>query len=154
MESDEGKQATVGELRRRLTAAGLKPAEIDLLLSLYAKHFFEADEMLLLFRWSQEALDEMTPLAVEPETAKVQRSALVLVRKADPRLRDDVQKLVLELGDRSYLKREQAEKRLSELGRIALPALKDALKNTDFEVVMRAERILLGQKEQLGNEGQ
>ena len=67
-----------------------------------------------------------------------------------PQNRNDVQGLVAELGDASYSKREQAEKRLKDLGRLAIPSLKEALKNKDLEVVMRAERLLLGQKEQLG----
>jgi len=57
-----------------------------------------------------------------------------------------------ELGDASYAKREQAEKRLKDLGRLAIPNLKEALKNKDTEVVMRAERLLLIQKEPLGAE--
>jgi hypothetical protein len=151
-DSDEFKEKTSGELRKRLATAGLKEAEIELLHSLYAKHFFESDEIQLVFRMPQEGIDEMTPLTVEPENTKVKRVALVVARKVDPRLRDDVQKLVAELGDPSYAKREQAEKRLKDLGRLAIPNLKEALKNKDTEVVMRAERLLLIQKEPLGAE--
>jgi hypothetical protein len=153
-DNEEFQQQTVGEMRRRLAAGGLKENEINLLLSLYAKHFFESDEIQLVFRLSQEAIDELTPLTVEPENAKVKRVALVVARNVDPRLREDVQKLVAELGDSSYAKREKAEKRLKDLGRLAIPSLKEALKNKDTEVVMRAERLLLGQKEQLGPESQ
>jgi hypothetical protein len=151
-DSEEFKEKTSGELRKRLKAAGLKDAETELLLSLYAGHFFESEEIQLVFRLPQEAIDEATPLTVEPETAKVKRVALVVARKVDPRLREDVQKLVLELGDTSYSKRDKAEKRLKDLGRLAIPNLKEALKNTDKEVVMRAERLLLIQKEPLGPE--
>jgi hypothetical protein len=151
-DSEEFQQKTSGELKRRLAAAGMTSGEIDLLHAIYAKHFFETDEMHLIFRFSNEAIDEITPLAVEPDTAKVKRVALVVAQKVDPRLRDDVQKLISELGDASYTLRENAEKRLKELGRLAIPNLKEALKNKDLEVVMRAERLLLGQKEQLGAE--
>ena len=126
--------------------------EVELLHSLYAKHFFESNEVQLLLRLSSEALEEITPLAVEPETAKVKRVALMVGRKVDPRLREDVQKLIANLGDASYAQRENAEKRLKDLGRLAIPNLKEALKNKDLEVVMRAERLLLGHKEQLGTE--
>jgi hypothetical protein len=153
-DSDEFKEQTSGELRKRLAAAGLKEAEINLLHSLYAKHFFESDEMQLVYRVPQEGIDEMTPLTVEPENMKVKRVALVIARKVDPRLREDVTKLVAELGDASYARREKAEKRLKDLGRQAIPSLKEALKNKDPEVVMRAERLLLIQKEQLGPEAQ
>ncbi len=151
-DGEDFKQQTSGELRRRLAAGGLKEGEIKLLLSLYAKHMFESDEIQLIFRLPQEAIDELTPLTVEPENTKVKRVALIVARNVDPRLREDVQKLVLELGDASYAKREQAEKRLKNLGRLAIPSLKEALKSNDIEVVMRAERLLLGQKEPLGAE--
>jgi hypothetical protein len=152
VDSDEFKEKTSGELQKRLATAGLKEAEVNLLHSLYAKHLFESDSIQLVFRMPQEAIDEMTPLTVEPENMKVKRVALVIARNVDPLLRDDVQKLVADLGDASYAKREHAEKRLKALGRLAIPNLKEALKNKDTEVVMRAERLLLGQKEPLGAE--
>lgn len=151
-DSDEFQKLTTGELRRRLEAAGMTEGEINLLHSLYAKHFFEADGIQLVFRLSKEALEELTPLAVEPESAKVKRVALVVARKVDPSLREDVQKLITNLGDSSYEQREKAEKRLKELGRLAIPNLKEALKNKDLEVVMRAERLLMINKEPLGAE--
>ncbi len=151
-DSEEFQQKTSGELKRRLTAAGMTEGEVELLHSLYAKHFFDSNEVQLVLRLSSEALDEITPLAVEPETAKVKRVALMVGRKVDPRLREDVQKLIANLGDASYAQRENAEKRLKDLGRLAIPNLKEALKNKDLEVVMRAERLLLGHKEQLGTE--
>lgn len=151
-DSDEFQQKTTGELRKRLSTTGLKPAEIDLIISMYAPFFFSTDEIHMVYRLSQEGIDELTPLTVEPETAKVKRVALVMAKKVDPRLREDVQKLILELADTSYKKREQAEKRLIELGTLATANLKEALKTKDLEVVMRAERILLNQKEQLGTD--
>ena len=151
-DSEEFQQKSSGELRRRLVAAGMTEGEVNLLHSLYAKHFFEADGIQLVFRFSKEALDELTPLSVEPENSKVKRIALVVARKVDPRLREDVQKLIADLGDASYDQREKAEKRLKELGQLAIPNLKEALKNKDLEVVMRAERLLLGHKEPLGSE--
>ena len=151
-DSDEFKEKTSGELRKRLAAAGLKEGEIELLHSLYAKHFFESDEIQVVYRLPQEAIDEMTPLTVEPENTRVKRVALVIARNVDPALREDVKKLLAELGDPSYAKRERAEKRLKALGHLAIPSLKEALKDKDLEVVMRAERLLLLQKEQLGAE--
>jgi len=152
IDSDEFKQKTDVELRRRLGTTGLNAKEIDLMMSLYAKHFFATDDIQVVYRMSQAGIDELTPLTIEPDTAKVKRVAMVIAKKVDPRLRDDVQKLVGELADVSYAKREQAEKRLRELGNLAIPSLKEAMKSKDLEVVMRAERILLGHKEQLGND--
>lgn len=148
-ESDEYREKTSGEWRKRLTAAGISAAEIDLLLSLHAGQMFESDAPQIVFRLSPEALEEMAPLSVEPETAKIKRVALVVVRNIDPKLRETIDKLIAELGDNVFSTRERAESRLRELGRLAIPKLKEALKNTDPEIVTRAERLLLAQKEQL-----
>lgn len=141
--SSELKDATVGELRRRLSAAGPNDKELDLLLSQYARHLFESDEMLLFFRWPQAAIDETLPLTIEPDTAKVRRVALIIARKIDPELRTSASRLIAELGSASYKEREAAEKRLTELGRQAIPVLTEAVKHKDPEIASRAERILL-----------
>lgn len=150
LDSDEYRQKTRDELQRRLLAAGLNDGEVNLMFSLYEKHFFESDNIQLLFRLSKEDLEEITPLSVEPDNTRIKRVALVIAQRVDPRLREDVKQLITDLGHASYDSREKAEKRLKDLGRLAIPSLKEALKNTDQEVVMRAERLLLGLKEQLG----
>jgi hypothetical protein len=151
-DSDEYQQRTAGELRKRVIAAGLSEAEADLLLSLHAPQLFGSEDMQVIVRLSPQALDELAPLVIEPDTAKIKRVALVVGRRVDPRLRADVEKLVQQLGDAAYPVREDAETQLRKLGRLAIPKLKDALKNTDLEVVLRAERLLLEQNEQLGTE--
>ena len=150
LDSEDFKKKTDAELRQRLSKTGLTEAEINLMLSLYSQYFFATDEIQVLYRISQEGIEEMTPLAVEPDTTKIKRVAMVIARKVDPRLREDVQKLVTELGDASYTVREKAESRLKELGNLASSNLKEAMKSKDLEVVMRAERLLLKLKEQLG----
>ena len=150
VDSEDFKKKTDAELRQRLSKTGLTEAEINLMLSLYSQYFFATDEIQVLYRISQEGIEEMTPLAVEPDTTKIKRVAMVIARKVDPRLREDVQKLVTELGDASYAVREKAESRLKELGNLASSNLKEAMKSKDLEVVMRAERLLLKLKEQLG----
>jgi hypothetical protein len=136
-------------LKKRLAAAGLKDSEIELILSLYGKAFFQASETVLLFRLPQGTIDELLPLDIDPDTAKIARVALVLCFKVDPLIRDQVQKLVDQLGDNAYTKREEAELKLRDLGRMAIPALKEAVKSSDPERVMRAERLLLRQNEKL-----
>lgn len=149
-DSEDFKKKTDGELRQRLSKTGLSEAEINLMLSLYAQYFFASDEIQVLYRVSPEGIDEMTPLSVEPDTTKIKRVAMVIARKVDPRLREDVQKLITELGDTNFPVREKAEARLKELGNLASSNLKEAVKSKDLEVVMRAERLLLKLKEQLG----
>ena len=145
----EYRAATSETLQKKLQAAGLTAAEVELLLSLYAPHFFQTDEMVLLFRWPQSMLDESMPLNVEPDTARVKRVGLMLARKVDPKLRADMAELIKDLGNADYARREQAEEKLLKLGRLAVPELKKALKDMDPEVMTRAERLLLEQKEQL-----
>jgi hypothetical protein len=50
--------------------------------------------------------------------------------------------LITQLGDEAFDKREDATNQLIKIGAEAVPALKAALKNTDLEVVRRAEAIL------------
>src|SRR5206468_919364 len=46
------------------------------------------------------------------------------------------------LGARSYQARNRAEQDLIRAGRLALPVLKQAVKDTDIEIVRRAERCI------------
>lgn len=56
--------------------------------------------------------------------------------------RDKIQALIKQLGDESFEVREKASADLIRLGAVAIPYLKEALKDTDLEVVRRAERCL------------
>ena len=71
------------------------------------------------------------------------------MRNADPQLQGGLKDFVARLGDDNYEEREKAEKGLQESGRLAVPLLKEALKNDDPEVVIRAERLLLAQNESI-----
>ncbi|HJT34847.1 MAG TPA: hypothetical protein VJ783_22660 [Pirellulales bacterium] len=149
-DSDELKEA--GEsLAASLRQVGLTEKETELLLGRGLSNLFETKEMLVLFRLPPDAIEERLPLVAYPAPRKTVRTALVLVRNLDPKIKDEVQKLIADLGDEKYSVREAAEKRLLELGRLAVPALKEAAKpaNKDLEVVFRAERILLAQNEKL-----
>ena len=56
-------------------------------------------------------------------------------------------RLIAQLGDPKYKARETAQKRLAEIGPLAFPALNKALNNSDPEIGLRAERILLNQNQ-------
>jgi hypothetical protein len=58
---------------------------------------------------------------------------------ADPKL---IARLIEELGDRRYAKREAAERALRQIGVPALDALREAARNKDAEVRRRATRLL------------
>ena len=56
---------------------------------------------------------------------------------------DDVKKLILQLGDDQYAKREAASVELKAIGKPALPALKQAIeRNEDPEIVSRAQALV------------
>jgi len=57
---------------------------------------------------------------------------------------EEIQKLVKELGHDNFHVREAATNRLAEIGRPAVPALREALRSSDAEVRQRAQRILEG----------
>src|SRR5947209_5868174 len=56
--------------------------------------------------------------------------------------RGRIKDLIQKLGDDSFDEREKATERLSALGSVAIPFLKEATKNPDLEVVRRAEHCL------------
>lgn len=55
---------------------------------------------------------------------------------------EDALALVKQLGSEDYAVREEAQKKLIEMGEKALPALEEALKSEDLEVRLRAGRAL------------
>jgi hypothetical protein len=136
-------------LKGGLLKAGLTEKEAELLLARGEGSIFDTKEMIVVYRLPPDAIEERLPLVCYPSPRKTVRAAVVLVRNLDPKLTDEVGRLVGELGNDKYPMREAAEKRLLELGRLAVPALKVALKSSDLEVAFRAERILLAQNEKL-----
>ncbi len=138
---------TTGALGERMAKAGLKPAEIALFLDNYQWLFFEGDAVVVACRLDPPTIDEKIPLSIFPEPARTVRVAMVLMRNADPLLGSEVDRLIAQLGDPSYRTREAAQQRLTELGPLAFAALNQALNQSDQEVVIRCERILLNQNQ-------
>ena len=136
-------------LTERLEKTGLDRAEIDLLLSLYGPTIFAADSLTVAWRVPAGPVDDVTPLAIEPEPAKTVRVVLVVARNLDPEIEESLQTLVDQLGSPQYKEREAAESRLVELGSLAYPVLKKALNHKDPEIAFRAERMLLGQQQSI-----
>jgi hypothetical protein len=139
-------KAAFGESLRR---TGLTDKEIELLVSAASPTLFESKEMAVVFRLPPDAIEERLPLVTYPAPIKTVRVALVFVKNIDPNIEKEVQTLVAQLGAAKYAEREAAEKRLAELRRLAIPALRTALKSKDLEVVFRAERILMAQDEKI-----
>ena len=129
--------------RARLEATGLAADEVALLAQLYEAPLFETEKLLVVFRLPADIVEQRLPLVFYPAPRRTVRVPLVVVRNVDPSIKDEVQTLVAGLGAEDYAAREAAEQRLWELGRLALPALKQALQSPDLETVYRAERLLL-----------
>jgi hypothetical protein len=146
-DSPDAAAKTTGVLSERLAKAGLTPHEVELFVEHYGPLFFESEALVVACRLDPATIDELIPLSVFPAPAKTVRVAMVLVRNADPRLGDEVDKLIVQLGDPKFAVREAAQQRLMALGSLAFPALNKALNHADLEIVIRAERILLNQNQ-------
>jgi len=150
MADDSAELAAIKELfADGLRKSGLTAKEVELFMSMAAKSIFGANEMVIVYRLPAAVIEERLPLVAYPAPRKTVRVALMVVRNTDPRIKDEVQRLVAELGADDYSQREKAEKRLAELGRLAVPVLKTVLNSADPEVAYRAERILLSQNEKI-----
>jgi hypothetical protein len=146
-DSDEAKAKTVGSLSERLTRAGLRAHESQLIATHYTPLLFAAEGVVVACRLDAAQFDDHLQLSIFPEPAKVVRVPLVVMNNADPQLGSEVDQLVTQLGDPAYKVREAAQSRLVELGPLAFPALNKALNHQDLEVVIRAEKILLNQNQ-------
>jgi hypothetical protein len=137
------------ELANGLKKQGLSEAELALFMDRAAPAIFGAEETIVVCRLPAEMIEERLPLVTYPAALKTVRTALVVLRNVDPKLKEDVNRLVTNLGAADYAQREAASTRLMQLGRLAVPALKAALKSPDVEVQFRAEKILLDQGEKV-----
>jgi hypothetical protein len=137
------RELTRDAMVRRLEGQGLRKDVVQQILDAYGQALFEPGELIVLAHLSREAIDEAVVLDVFPPPKKIVRTALLVVHGVDPRLQDRARQLVKQLGDASYKTRETAESRLFALGPVAVPALEDALREKDVEIVFRAERLLL-----------
>lgn len=137
------------KLADSLQQQGFTEKEVELFMDRAAPAIFDAKELLVVCRLPADAIEERLPLVTYPAAQKTIRVAWVCSRNVDPKIKDEVKQLVAQLAAADYAEREAAEKRLLELGRLAVPALKEALKSSDPEVQFRAERLLLGQGEKI-----
>ena len=137
------REATRDAYGRRLAAQGLRKEVVQTYLDRYGKAFFEPDGLIVLSHLPREALDEIILLDVFPPPKTFVRTAAIVAHGVDPRLQDRARTLVKQLGDLAPKAREAAEAQLFELGPVAVPALEDALRDKDIEVVFRSERLLM-----------
>jgi vacuolar-type H+-ATPase subunit H len=90
---------------------------------------------------------EIDEFKVETEygTLTVPREELIRVKigkNANKELKEKITSLIEQLGDEEFKAREEASKKLSKLGKVALQELRTAVKSEDIEVRTRAEKLV------------
>ena len=100
-----------------------------------------AESATLVYRLDPAEHTRLLSLEVTPQPRAVRRTALVLVTDADPTILERVDSLIARLGDDAWRVREEAERELGRLGRLAEPALRKAVTSEDPEIANRAQRL-------------
>ncbi|MFI5380626.1 MAG: hypothetical protein ACHRHE_15115 [Tepidisphaerales bacterium] len=129
--------------KAKLSAAGLSSTDFDVILSILTKYGLDSKRMTIVYRLDPSEMERLLPIEVVPQPRKVTRVGLVIVRNIDPAIGQEIEQLIVQLGDPDWPKREAAHKQLSDLGLPAKAMLEQASKNNkDLEVVWRSERLL------------
>lgn len=134
---------TVFKWRREpLIAKGYSPAEADHAVAALKALAWQDRFLTIVYTLDGDELNRMLPLTVTPKPASVIRTAIVIVRNADPAVGGEIDSLIAQLGASEWQKRAEATKSLAALGGLARPKLQEATKNKDVEIALRAERLL------------
>jgi hypothetical protein len=126
----------------RLKDAGLTPADVEVILATLRTHALDPEQLTVVYRIDPAEMDRMLPMEIVPMPTKVTRVGIAIVKNIDPAAGERIAKLVEQLGNPDWDKREAAQAKLAELGAGARPKLTEALKHKDVEVVYRVERLL------------
>jgi hypothetical protein len=135
---DAGKALTA-----QLKDAGLNEDEGAALTTIWSDEFFHSEGVTLLYRLPQEEYDRLLPLTVKPRPEKIVRVGLVQQVSCDPALAERVARLVKQLDDDEFEKREAAQRELTKIGRAAFgPLLRLKPTITAPEAKRRIEELL------------
>jgi hypothetical protein len=104
------------ELTAQLKKAGLNEDEAASLTTIWTADFFRSAGVTLFYRVPQEEYDRLLPLTVKPRPEKIVRVGLVQQIPFDAELADRVAKLVKQLDDDDFARREAAQQALAKLG--------------------------------------
>jgi hypothetical protein len=118
--ADDAAKALTGQLK----GAGLNEDEAGALTKVFAADFFNSAGVTLFYRLPQEEYDRLIPLTVTPRPEKVVRVGLIQQVPFEPELAERVARLVKQLDDDDFHKREAAQKELEALGPVALGYLR------------------------------
>lgn len=127
---------------KKLVDLGLGRPETNHVLKILGQHALRKDQATVVFSLDEGYLDKIMPLEITPFPDVIRRTAIVILVDADPALLQRIDRLIAQLGNASWDKREAAQKELEKYGKAAQAQLKKATKNKDLEIVFRAEQIL------------
>ncbi len=137
----QGIESITATWSARLKELGLGEVEAEYLCRQIVEQALRTDSATIVFRLSDEQLEELFPLEVTPAPQKQIRIALVVLLDSDPDVAKRVEELVKKLGDPSYAEREAAMEALRKLGPAAKQKVQEAVSNTDAEIAFRAEQL-------------
>jgi hypothetical protein len=111
-------------LTAQLKDAGLNADEAAALTKIFTADFFHSAGVTLFYRLPQEEYDRLLPLTVKPRPEKVVRVGLIQQIPYEPELAARVARLVKQLDDDDFEKREAAQRELEKLGPVGLGYLR------------------------------
>ncbi|MBI1374187.1 MAG: hypothetical protein GC159_15830 [Phycisphaera sp.] len=135
---------------------GYTDVEADHMAAMLKANALEPDHATVVCRLGAPFHTDVLKLDITPEPDRKLRTALMVIRNADPGIKREIARLVKQLGDDQWKLREAASERLAAYGEASADALRTALKSSDLEVVYRAERLLdrMSDKKKAGDEDQ
>jgi len=146
VEVKEWPAAGIKQVRAALLQAGLFEPEADSLLRIWQKQLFEADGITVFHILPVHEYDRMLPLDVLPApTTRPVRVGIALHphMEIEPDLTARVGKLLRQLDDDNFQKRDAATKELLEIGPLAIGHLRAELqKSPPAETASRIQNVL------------
>lgn len=130
-----------------LVEAGLSPSEADSLVDIWSERFFQSEGLTAFYILPRSEYDRMLPLTVSPAPApsEVVRVGVALYSNLgdEPSLRRLAQRLIADLDNDDFGKREQASRKLTEIGPVAFRLLRETIESSERpEVKARCQAIL------------
>lgn len=136
-------QSAQDHFQEYLQWRGLYPKEATGLTKIWGKMFFAQPGIRLLYVMPDAHAAAMLTLAISPQPAHTARTLIVQVECETVDMRKRIEKLIDDLSDQNFARREAAQRELESLDRFAQTLLREAIKShTDPEVRQRANEIL------------
>ena len=126
-----------------LEAEGLFAKEAAGLVRIWQEAIFARPGLRAMYLMEPADLDAMLPITIQPAPDKLVRVMLVRMECLTPERERNIRDLVRDLGADTYAKRQQAEERLVQAGRIAQGIIRQILRESDDpEILVRLRRVI------------